>query len=214
MPRVAFRLWLRPDPAGIETYVRHHLDPFDGLYDMIRAAGIRRYTIWLDGADLLLTREGDDPLKGETLDMDDPVHLEWSNTMRPLFDERVAREGAAHPTEVFALDPAADPGPAQMTYRSGLRPGSDAMDAVVKAHRAMPPDVVGALRAAGIRRQWTWVEDGDAWTYLECDDLDATEAALSTAAPYRAWSDPMADLLDDRTRRDGRRRTREVFRCD
>jgi L-rhamnose mutarotase len=52
MPRIAFRLWLKDDPAGIETYVDHHLNPFDGLYDLIRAAGIVRYTIWLDGTDL------------------------------------------------------------------------------------------------------------------------------------------------------------------
>jgi L-rhamnose mutarotase len=214
MPRVAFRLWLKADPAGIETYVSHHLDPFDGLYDMIRAAGIRRYTIWLDGADLFLTREGDDPTRGETLDMENPVHLEWANTMRPLFDERVARDGAGHPTEIFALDPDAEPGPAQMTYRLGLRAGADAMAAVAAAHQSMPSDVVRGLRAVGIRRQWTWIDHADAWTYLECDDLDATEAALAATGPFQTWSASMADFLDDRTLRDGRRRTREVFRCD
>ncbi len=214
MPRIAFRLWLRPDPDGIETYVAGHLDPFPDLYDRIRAAGIRRYTIWLDGTDLLLTREGDDPTRGETLDMDDPVHRRWADTMQPLFDERVARDGPGHPREVFALDPDADPGPAQMTYRAGLRSGSEAMEAVASAYGAVPDDVVLALRAAGIRREWTWVEDGSAWTYLECDDLDATEAALAASAPYQSWSAAMSGCLDDRTRREGRRRTREVFRCD
>src|SRR5690349_2265050 len=57
MDRNAFRLWLKPDPEGIETYAQWHLHPFPELYDLIRAAGIRRYTIWLDGVDLLLTRE-------------------------------------------------------------------------------------------------------------------------------------------------------------
>ena len=212
MPRVAFRLWLRPDPAGIDRYVHDHLDPFPGLYDLIRAAGIRRYTIWLDGSDLLLTREGDDPLKGETLDMEDQVHRQWADTMRPLFDERVAREGAGQPSEVFALDPDAGPGLAQMTYRVGLRPGG--ADELAALHRAAPDEVRDALRAAGVRREWIWVEAGDAWTYLECNDLDATEAALAASDVQRAWLASMTHLFDDRTQREGHRRTREVFRCD
>ena len=122
MDRNAFRLWLKPDPAGIETYAQWHLHPFPELYDLIRAAGIRRYTIWLDGADLLLTREAEDLTKGETLDMSNPVHKEWADTMTPLFDERV-RGGPGKPTEIFVLDPHGEPGPAQMTYRTGLRPG-------------------------------------------------------------------------------------------
>jgi L-rhamnose mutarotase len=213
MPRNAFRLWLKPDPAGIETYAQWHLHPFPELYDLIRAAGIRRYTIWLDGRDLLLTREADDLTKGETLDMTNPVHKEWADTMTPLFDERV-REGPGKPTEVFALDPEGDPGPAQMTYRTGLQPGTGAVEAVTTAHRDMPADVVDALRAAGIRRQWTWVEDGDAWTYRESDDLDATEAALAASAPHHAWLAALTDHLDERTASEGPRRTREVFRCD
>ena len=213
MPRIAFRLWLRPDQDGIETYVRGHLDPFPGLYDRIRAAGIQRYTIWLDGTDLLLTREGVEPWRGETLDLDDPVQRQWVDTMQPLFQERVARDGPGHPSEVFALDPDADPGPAQVTYRTGLRPGPDAMAAVAGAYRAVPAPVIDELRAAGARRAWTWLEDGGAWTYLECDDLDATEAALAASAPYQAWWTSMRSWLDDRGR-EGPRRTREVFRCD
>ena len=74
--------------------------------------------------------------------------------------------------------------------------------------------MVLALRAAGIRRQWTWVEDGSAWTYRECDDLDATEATLAASDPVRSWWTGLAAVLDERTQREGRRRTREVFRCD
>jgi L-rhamnose mutarotase len=214
MPRIAFRLWLRPERDGIETYVRGHLDPFPGLYDRIRAAGLRRYTIWLDDADLLLTREGDDPLTGETLDLTDPVQRRWVDVMTPLFTERVAREGPGYPAEVMALDPDGEPGAVRMTYRAGLRPGPDPMAAAADAYRAMPTAVIDASRAAGIRREWTWVEDGSAWTYRECDDLDASEAALAASGPVRSWWAGMAASLDDRTRHEGPRRTREVFRCD
>jgi L-rhamnose mutarotase len=213
MPRYAFRLWLKPDPLGIETYAQWHLHPFPGLYDLIRAAGIRRYTIWLDGADLLLTREADDVTNAETLDMSNPLHKEWADTLTPLFDERV-RGGPGVPTEVFALEPDGQPGAAQMTYRTGLRAGQDAVDAITTAHREMPPAVVDALRQASTRRQWTWVEDGDAWTYRESDDLDATAAALAASNAYQAWVTSYASHLDERTASEGPRRTREVFRCD
>ena len=73
---------------------------------------------------------------------------------------------------------------------------------------------LAAMRAAGVRREWTWVEDGSAWTYRECDDLDAAESSLSASDPVRSWWGGMAGVLDERTRQDGRRRTREVFRCD
>ena len=211
MPRVAFRLWLKPDPAGIETYVRGHLDPFPGLYEMIRAAGIRNYTIWLDGPDLLLTREGETPLEGETLDMANPVHRQWADTMKPLFDERV-RDGPGHPVEVFSLDPDGEHGPAQMTYRACLR--EDATDEVAATFRDLPGDVRGALREAGVRREWSWLEPGDLWTYRECADLDATEAALAAVPAYRRWMATLGPSFDDRTRHEGPHRTREVFRCD
>jgi L-rhamnose mutarotase len=99
-----------------------------------------------------------------------------------------------------------------MTYRAGLRPGS--ADVVTAAYRDLPREIRDAIRAAGVRRQWTWVEEGDAWTYLECDDLDATEAAFAASDRYRAWTASLAPFLDERTQRDGPRRTREVFRCD
>jgi L-rhamnose mutarotase len=101
-----------------------------------------------------------------------------------------------------------------MTYRTGLRAGEGAVDAITTAHREMPPAVVDALRQAGTRRQWTWVEDGDAWTYRESDDLDASEAALAASNAYQAWFASYASHLDERTADEGPRRTREVFRCD
>ena len=216
MPRIAFRLWLKDDPAGIETYVHYHLDPFDGLYDLIRAAGIKRYTIWLDGTDLFLTREGDTPEVGEKLDMENPVHAEWAATMTPLFQERVRTEGAGRPQQVLAFDPGRAPGPVegQMTYRAGLLPGQAAQDAVSAAWARSAVNLAESFRRAGVMRLWTFLEDGDAWTYLEARSLDAAEEALAADPAWQVlWAD-LAPVLDDRTRAQGWRRTREVFRCD
>lgn len=90
----------------------------------------------------------------------------------------------------------------------------DLMEAVSKIHCLTPIGVVAALREAGVQRQWPWVEDGSLWTYLECDDLALTESLLMFSGPYQAWLGSMSDLFDARTRREGWRRTREVFRCD
>ena len=75
-------------------------------------------------------------------------------------------------------------------------------------------DLAGCLRAAGVKRAWTFLEDGDAWTYLEAADLDAMEAALRADPVWTAFWAGLADVLDERTRAEGWRRTREVFRCD
>jgi len=216
MPRIAFRLWLKDDPEGIETYVRGHLDPFDGLYALLRAAGIKRYTIWLDGPDLFLTREGDTPESGETLDMANPVHAEWAATMKPLFQPRVAESGATRPAEVYAYDADAEPGPVegQMTYRAGLQPGEAAIDAVTRAWSLSAIQISEVLRRAGVHRAWTFLEDGSLWTLVESASLAAMERTLAADPGWtRLWAD-LAGQLDARTAREGWRRTREVFRCD
>ncbi len=216
MPRIAFRLWLKPDAAGIETYVHHHLHPFDGLYDLIRAAGIQRYTIWLDGTDLFLTREGATPEVGERLDMQNPVHAEWAATMKPLFQERVFVDGAGRPEQAFAFQPTDPPGPpsGQMTYRAGLVPGEASREAVAAALARSVMGLAASLRAAGVKRAWTFLEDGDAWTYVEADSLESMESALGSDPVWTAFWRDLGDALDERTRAEGWRRTREVFRCD
>lgn len=216
MPRIAFRLWLKDDPEGIETYVKWHLEPFDGLYDLIRAAGIERYTIWLDGTDLFLTREGATPESGETLDMGNPVHAEWAATMTPLFQPRVRETGATKPTQVYAFQPdgAAGPTQGQMTYRAGLKPGEAELEALVRRWSRDAIELTDALRAAGVRRGWVFAEEGSLWTYLEADDLGAMEASLAANPAWVGFWGRIAEHLDERTARDGWRRTREVFRCD
>jgi len=216
MPRIAFRLWLKDDPVGIETYVKWHLKPFDGLYDLIRAAGIERYTIWLDGTDLLLTREGATPEVGETLDLENPVHKEWAATMTPLFQPRVAESGATRPPQVLAFHPDGERGPAegQMTYRAGVKPGEADLEAVVRRWGRDAIELGDALRAAGVLRAWVWAEDGSLWVYLEAESLDVAEASLAANPDWTGFWSSIGEHLDERTAQEGWRRTREVFRCD
>jgi hypothetical protein len=99
-----------------------------------------------------------------------------------------------------------------MTYRAGLRSGTE--DAVAAMFGAMPQAVREDLRDAGVRREWTWLEPGDLWTFREAANLDETEAALAASPAYRDWLATLGDAFDDRASREGPRRTREVFRCD
>ena len=214
MPRVAFRLWLKPDPALIDTYVRYHLDPFPELYDLIRAAGIRNYTIWLDGTDLLLTREGETPTVGEKLRPEDPVHKDWIDHMTPCFQPRVKESGATRPEEIFSFQPDGAHGADQMTYRVPLRAGAETMDAVRRIHATLPDALAATMREAGIRRQWVWLEDGDLWVYREADDLEQARTTLAAGPAYQAFRTALGPYLDPASAAAGPRATREVFRCD
>ena len=75
-------------------------------------------------------------------------------------------------------------------------------------------EISEALRRAGVHRAWVFLDDGELWAYLEADSLDVMERTLA-ADPD--WTDVWARIsgqLDERTAREGWRRTREVFRCD
>jgi L-rhamnose mutarotase len=210
MPRVAHRLRLRPE--RVDEYVEAHAAVYPGLLDLISASGIRDYTIWLDGIDLLLTWEADDPAAAGAYEPDAPVRARWSEAMHDLFDERVHRDGAGTPREAASLGADEPPGPIRTASRAILRPGAG--EAFAAALAARPPEALEAQRAAGLRRRWDWIDGTDAFTYLECDDPEALEDAAAGSAAHLDWLRTVEPLLDEATLRDGRRPMREVFRLD
>jgi hypothetical protein len=129
--------------------------------------------------------------------------------MRPLFQDRVARDGPTELALAFALDPDGPAGPARMTYRVPLVAGDGAVAGVREAYASIRPVVRDALRAAGTTRLCAWVEEGDLWLYQECADLAVAEAGLADAAVYQSWWRSIEPWVAAPPRR-----TREVFRCD
>ncbi len=146
--------------------------------------------------------------------MSNPVHKEWADTMTPLFDERV-RAAPGVPTEVFALDPDGEPGPAQMTYRTGLRAGARGRrcDHDMPTARCLPTSWTRSARRAPVgsgRGSRTATPGPTANPTIST----RREAALAASSRYQAWVESYASHLDERTAGEGPRRTREVFRCD
>ena len=103
-----------------------------------------------------------------------------------------------------------------MTERSAfvLRVRPEKVDEYVEAHRRVWPEMVEALRAAGIRN-YTIFQDGERmFGYFESDDLDAAAAYLDRQDVSARWQDAMADLLEERVPDAGPPRLTEVFRLD
>ena len=103
-----------------------------------------------------------------------------------------------------------------MTQRTAfvLRVRPDRIDDYVEAHRAVWPEMLNALRAAGVRNYTIFRHGNEMFGYFEADDLAAAAAYLRTQEASRRWQDAMAELLEDRVPDAGPPPLEEVFRLD
>src|SRR6266567_4508726 len=87
-----------------------------------------------------------------------------------------------------------------MTERRGfvLRVKPDGIAEYVEAHRHVWPELLEALRAAGIRNYSIFRSGNQMFGYFEADDLAAAEAYLARQEISARWQDAMAVLLEDR----------------
>ena len=103
-----------------------------------------------------------------------------------------------------------------MTKRTGfvLRVRPDRVDEYVAAHAAVWPEMLDALREAGIRN-YTIYRDGDRmFGYFECDDPEAASRSLEGRDVNRRWQDAMAELLAERVPDGGPPSLPEIFRLE
>src|SRR6266516_392824 len=103
-----------------------------------------------------------------------------------------------------------------MTERRGfvLRVKPDRIDAYVEAHRRVWPEMLEALRAAGIRNYTIFRSDNEMFGYFEADDLERAGAYLATQDVSRRWQDAMAELLEERVPDAGPPPLEEIFRLE
>jgi L-rhamnose mutarotase len=103
-----------------------------------------------------------------------------------------------------------------MTERRGfvLRVKPDRIEEYVEAHRSVWPDMLGALRAAGIHNYTIFRTGNEMFGYFEADDLDQAERYLAGQEVSGRWQDAMAELLDERVPDGGPAPLEEVFRLD
>jgi L-rhamnose mutarotase len=103
-----------------------------------------------------------------------------------------------------------------MTQRSAfvLRVRPDKVEEYVEAHSAVWPEMLDALRAAGIHNYSIFRADNEVFGYFEADDLDAAGRYLDAQDVSRRWQDHMAGLLEKRVPEAGPPPLEEIFRLD
>lgn len=103
-----------------------------------------------------------------------------------------------------------------MTQRTGfvLRVRPEQVDSYVDAHRHPWPEMVAALKQAGIRNYTIFRDGCTVFGYFEADDLAAAAAYLEKQEVNSRWQDWMADLLERRVPDGGPPPLEEIFRLD
>jgi len=103
-----------------------------------------------------------------------------------------------------------------MTQRTAfvlsVRP--DKIDQYIQAHKEVWPEMLGALREAGIRNYTIFRHGNEMFGYFEAEDLDAAANHLERQQISTRWQDAMAELLDQRVPDGGPPALEEVFRLD
>jgi L-rhamnose mutarotase len=103
-----------------------------------------------------------------------------------------------------------------MTERSAfvLRIRPDRVDEYVEAHRDVWPDMLDALRRAGIRNYSIYRSGTEVFGYFEADDVAGSARYLETQDVSSHWQDHMAELLEERVPDSGPPTLEEIFRLD
>jgi L-rhamnose mutarotase len=103
-----------------------------------------------------------------------------------------------------------------MTQRSAfvLHVKPDRIDDYVEAHRRVWPEMLEALRAAGIRNYSIFRHGNEVFGYFESDDLAAAGSYMESQDVNARWQDAMAELLQERVPDGGPPSLEEIFRLD
>ena len=103
-----------------------------------------------------------------------------------------------------------------MTERSAfvlhVQPGK--IDEYVEAHANVWPEMLQALRDAGIRNYSIFRDGNQVFGYFEADDLAAAAAHLDAQEISTRWQDAMAGLLEERVPDAGAPSLQQIFRLD
>jgi L-rhamnose mutarotase len=95
-----------------------------------------------------------------------------------------------------------------------LRVRPERLDEYVAEHRAVWPEMLEALRAAGIRNYSIFRDGNRMFGYFEADDLEAAGRYLAGQEVVSRWQDAMAELLEERVPEAGPPPLEEIFRLD
>jgi L-rhamnose mutarotase len=95
-----------------------------------------------------------------------------------------------------------------------LRVKPEQVEAYLAAHRDVWPELLEALRAAGIRNYTIFRAENAMFGYFEADDLERAERYLASQEVSTRWQDAMGELLVDRVPDGGPPPLEEIFRLE
>jgi L-rhamnose mutarotase len=103
-----------------------------------------------------------------------------------------------------------------VTQRSAfvLRVRPERIEEYLRAHREVWPEMLDALRGAGIRNYTIFRHGNQVFGYFEADDLEAAGRYLARQEVSTRWQDAMAELLEERVPDSGPLPLEEIFRLD
>jgi L-rhamnose mutarotase len=103
-----------------------------------------------------------------------------------------------------------------MTHRTGfvLHVRPDKIDEYVSAHRNVWPEMLDALRSAGIRNYTIFRSGNSVFGHFEAEDLDSAAAFLEAQEVNGRWQNAMAELLEERVPDGGPPALEQIFRLD
>jgi L-rhamnose mutarotase len=103
-----------------------------------------------------------------------------------------------------------------MTQRTGfvLHVRPDKIDEYISAHRNAWPEMLGALRAAGVRNYTIFRDGNSVFGYFEADDLDFAATFLEGEEVNHRWQNAMAGLLEERVPDGGPPALEQIFRLE
>ncbi len=82
----------------------------------------------------------------------------------------------------------------RIAFRLRVKP--DRLDEYLAIHTNVWPEMLADLRAAGYRNYSIFADGNELFGYLECDDWDAAQTALSESDANRRWQEWMSEYLD------------------
>jgi L-rhamnose mutarotase len=103
---------------------------------------------------------------------------------------------------------------ARIAFRMQVKPGK--LDEYIAPHRAVWPELLDDLRAAGYRDYSIFHDGHDLFAVLECDDWEAANARLASSDANRRWQAFMGDYLEQAVDAKGgpTRLMPEIFRLE
>jgi L-rhamnose mutarotase len=90
----------------------------------------------------------------------------------------------------------------------------DKIEEYIRAHQDVWPEMLDALRGAGIRNYTIFRDGNRMFGYFEADDLAEAGRYLAQQEVSTRWQDAMAELLVERVPDGGPPPLEEIFRLD